>query len=182
MTASTTRADLPALLRRSAEVCKDAIAAHLVEGHPDLRFQRQAVFTLAALESSAARSRLEDADIRVVRAAASDGAAVCRTQLPGEPVRTAAACLDAVVAACDGVLGVAPADPSGQWERYLFADADVSVSRDGRRWRVRGGAAESVSTFLDIALGDVVQLTNHRIGELTVQILAWHATEESLGD
>lgn len=180
MTAPTTRVELAAFLGRVAEVCKEAVAAHIVQTQSDLRFQRQVLFSLAALESAAARAELEHADIRLVREAASDAAAVCRTERPDDAMHAVAACLDEVTVACDALFDTPSHDQSRPWRRFLFADADVSVLRERRRWRVRGDAGETVNTFLDIALGEIVPLAGHRIGELTVKILDWYAHEDTL--
>jgi hypothetical protein len=173
---ATTRAELPALLGRAAGACRDAVGGHIELAQPDLRFQQQVLFTVAVLESSSARTDLENADLRLIRSAASDGAAVCRTERPNDAMRAVAASLDEVVNACDALLDQgATVD---EWQRFLFADVDVLVSRLPRVWRVRAGARAAADAFLDVALGEVLTQSSHRIGQLTVQILDWYANDD----
>ena len=180
MTVSTTRAGLPELLARVAEACRGHLAAHIEETRPDLRFQRPVLFAVAALESASMQHSLDDVEIRLVRKAASDAAGVCRTERPDDAMHAVVARMEEAVTACDGILGEgAPPDQTLRWQRFLFADADVVVSREGRTWRVRGEVGERASRLLDIALEDLAPLSGHRIAELTVQILAWYAHEDS---
>ncbi len=182
MSGATRRADLLDFLGRAAEACAEAVALHLKEAHPDLRFQRQILFALAAMEGVASQAEVESADIRLVPTTASDAAAVCRTQPPDDAIQAVTARFEEVVIACDGVLGDGPSGKeTRRWERFLFADADVSVSREPPLWRVRGAVGEASHKLLDIALEDLLlPLASHRIGELTVLILDWYAHEDRL--
>jgi hypothetical protein len=173
-----TRSEFAAFLGRAAEACKETIAAYLETARPDLRFQRQALFTIAALEGCAARPEIEDADIRLVRTAASDGAGICRVEKPQASLIDAAHCLQGVVDACDHLLEADGARITGDWKRFGFAGADVEVKRRAHLWQVRAGNVEAQDKLLDVALGELFRLSDHRIGELTVQVLDWHAHEK----
>ena len=174
MPASVTKADLPAFLGRIATECEKAVSAHLETTRPDLRFQRQALFAVAALEGCSAQDALERPDIRLVRDAASDAAAVCRTQHPEDALVTVTTLLDEVVDVCDRLLDE-PVGDGVAWQRFLFADVDVSVVRRDGLWRVRVGADTTEEKLLDVALDELLQMSSHRIAELTVQILDWYA-------
>jgi len=173
------KADLPAFLARVADECEKAVSAYLETARPNLRFQRQMLFAIAALRECSARTALESPDIRLVQEAASDAAAVCRTLPPDESIISVTAFLEEVVAVCDGFLDESVRVGDGvAWQRFLFADADVSVTRRDGLWRVRVGSRETEEKLLDIALGELLPMPNHRIAELAVEILHWYAHSE----
>lgn len=115
----------------------------------------------------------------MLRICCDEGAAVCRTQLPEESLTAVAACLDEVVRSCDLAL---EADVAPEWKRFLFKDVDVEVCRVERSWRAGSGGLEGEKNVLDLALEEVLQVSGHRIGELTVQILDWYAHDPSFAD
>ena len=150
----------------------------MVDHEPDVRFQRYVLLALAALDASARHLALEDADLRFLIGACSDAAGVCRTEVPEEGLIAVAACLEEVVAACSGLLGSEAAEtaPRPCWQRFLFEDADFDVARVTGTWRLRRLALDAESGRFDEALAELIpSLSNHRIAEVTVQVLDWYA-------
>lgn len=168
-----TRTALAGVLGRTAEACKEAIAAHVELARPDLAFQRRALFAIAALEGCAALAEPEDVDIRLAMDASSEAAGVCRTQEPTEAMITVAACLDESARACRAALGETAPDPR-PWHRFVFPNADLDVLRLEGHWHVRVGVHETSNKLLDVALEEAIGRTRD-LAAMTVQILAWYA-------
>jgi hypothetical protein len=167
------RATVASLFARAAATCHEAIAVHLAEEPSDVRFRRAVVFALGALAGTAAREDIGADDLRVVRDATADAAAVCRTRPPEPAIVAAVTQLEEAALACDEALGIDADWSRARPLRFRFADADVGVLRAGRRWHVQAGPREATATLLDEALAQVLDLTNRRIAALTVQILDW---------
>ena len=175
MVGSLHRSALAASFGLAAEPCRDALSSYIESEQPGGHFERHTRLALAVLDRCSVRADLDDAGVRNVREVLSDAAAVCRTGRPDDGVVAVAACFEGIVSGCDAALAnVERVDDVVPWRRFFFADADIDVARIGRRWRVRtqpGGTAEAAS--LDVALGDVLALSNHRLGAMTVQVLGW---------
>jgi hypothetical protein len=140
---------------------------------PGAELNRWALFAIALLEATAAAQELEDDDLRRIRDAVSSAAAVSRTQAPDETALALAAAFAEVETICESALGTG-ATRTGR--RFLFPEADVTVTRVGERWRVRSGAIEFEDALLAIALGLTCSwLSTGRVGELAIQILDWNA-------
>lgn len=169
-----------AFLGRVAEACQDAVVQYIDDVEPPRRFQSYVLLALAAIEQASRAGSLEPADLRFMAGAASDAAAVCRTQEPEEGIAAVAACFEEAARSCRSLLEDAAA--FSPWQRFLFEDVDLDVLRDVDVWRVRVQAAETSDRLLDIAIEQArPDLTPHRIGQLTVQILAWHAFDATRG-
>ena len=150
---------------------RDAVAVHLSATRADLRFQRQIVLVLAVLDGTAGRDRVEAVDYRLAHDAASDAAAVCRTQPPSASIFAVADRLDEVVRVCARALALRAEDGS---QRFLFADADLEVLCTRGSWRVRTADAETESRRLESALSTALPGTAEmRIAELAEQIIGW---------
>jgi hypothetical protein len=181
VTGSAARSMLPAFFVRAAEACKEAVTAHLAAHSADAHFERHVLFALATLTAAGAENvDPTDDDLSLLRDVCDAAAAVCRTEQPDDGLVAVAACFQETVHACDGALG-RTAEPS-RWQRFLFKDADVTILRLPRAWRVRNGSMEAREKLLDVALDDVLPLSSHRIAELTVQILAWHTHDPAFPD
>jgi hypothetical protein len=179
MTGLVATTELGALFEQAARTCRDAFAAHLETGAPDRRFQQQTLFAVAVLDGCAAHAEIEVADVQLVARAASDAAAVCRTEPPDPALAGAVSCLEAVVAACLHAVGEPP-DPADEgWRRFLFADADLAVQRGPRRWRIRVAGQVTEQTMLDVALEDALGLRPARTAALAVSILDWFERGET---
>jgi hypothetical protein len=114
-----------------------------------------------------------DSDLRRLRDAASAAAAVSRTQVPDRAAIALAAAFAEAEALCSDALG---ADISQAPQRFLFAEADLTLTRAGTLWRVRSGAMEFEDPLLGSALALACSwLTTGRVGQLAMQILDWDA-------
>lgn len=172
MTESVARTLLPSFFARVAQSCEELVAVHAAGTPTDVHFQRQVLLALAALAACGRREETYDADIALVRNAAADAAAVCRTQAPEESVIRIAEQFDAVVDVCDEALGAGRPPVAGH--RFLFPDLDVTVERLPRGWRARTTDGREVEArLLDVALGRLSGLSGHRIAERAVQIMDW---------
>jgi hypothetical protein len=180
MTGNAVRSKLPPFFSRAAEACQETVAAHLANHPADLHFQRHVLLALATLTAAGDLAEPVDEDLTLTRSVCDDAAAVCRTEQPDDALVAVAACLQEAVRVCDEALGTS--QKTSRWQRFLFRDCDIEVLRLTRAWRVRNGALEASDTLLDIALDDVLSLSNHRIGELTVQILAWQTHNPAFPD
>lgn len=160
-----------ALFAAVGQEMRDAVAVHLSTARADLRFQRQILLVLAVLEGTAGRDRLEAVDYRLAHDAASDAAAVCRTQAPSTSIFAVVDRLDDVVRVCARALALRAEDG---WQRFLFADANLEVICAQGSWRVRTAGAETESRRLESALNTSLPGTAEaRIAELAEQIIAW---------
>lgn len=171
-----------AFFDRAAEACLAAVRAYVVDHEPDVRFQRYVLLALAALDASARHAALEDGDLRFLIGACSDAAGVCRTELPEEGLIAVAACLEEVVVACSALLGSQPIETAHRsgWQRFLFEDADFDVARAAGSWRLRRLALDAESSRFDEALAELMpSLSNHRIAEVTVQVLDWYTHSDA---
>ena len=170
MTAAGERVGLVAFLGQAAERCQAAIETG---SNPELAaVRRYIVPALAVLRTVLGQPEINESDLSLVRGAASDASAACRTHEPSDELAAVVTCFEDVILAADAMLGgepvVAPA-----WERFLFPDADVEVRRESNRWVVRVGGRSAAHTFLDAALEQVLSVSQYRIARITVQILAW---------
>jgi hypothetical protein len=174
VTGPVERAGLASSVAEAAAKCKTAFRRYVdVCGVPGAELNRWALFAIALLEATMASEELEDDDLRRIRDAASAAAAVSRTQAPGETALALAAAFSEVERICGTALG-GGATPTAR--RFLFTDADVTVTRADVHWRVRSGAIEFDDPLLAIALGMTCSwLSTGRIGELAIQILDWDA-------
>jgi hypothetical protein len=176
VTGPAERAALASTIAGAARLCRRVFTQYTeMHGMPSAELNRWALFAIALLEATeSSGAALEDSDLRRIRDAASAAAAVSRTQLPSE---TALALSDAFSDAewiCAEGLGGVGVQHSSQ--RFLFSDADVTVTHIGMRWRVRSGAIEFEDPLLDRALALACSwLSSGRIGELALQILDWDA-------
>jgi hypothetical protein len=180
VTGSAVRTELPPFFSRAADACREAVAAHLESRPSDLHFQRHVLLALATLTAGGEIAEPADEDLTLVRSVCDDAAAVCRTEEPDDALLAVAARLQEAVRLCDHALGKPEASSPGQ--RFLFKDCDIEVLRLPHAWHVRNGASEARDKLLDIALDEVLSLSSHRIGELTVQILAWQTHQSALPD
>jgi hypothetical protein len=177
------RAALASTIAGAARLCRRAFAQYAdVNGIPSGELNRWALFAIALLEATEGEAAaLEDSDLRRIRDAASAAAAVSRTQTPDE---SAVALADAFADAewiCMAALG-GSADAQAS-QRFLFADADVTVARAGTHWRVRSGAIEFEDPLLGSALALACSwLSPGRVGELALQILDWDAHAHAQGE
>ena len=168
------RSGLASSIAAVAEVCRDEFAGYAdANGVPSGELNRWALLAIALLEATeAADAPIEDSDVRLMRDAASAAAAVTRTQIPDDTALALAAAFADAERLCSEALGTV-GTPS---QRFLFADADVTVTRVGERWRVRSGAIEFDDPLLGSALSLACSwLPPGRVGELALQILDWDA-------
>jgi hypothetical protein len=174
VTGPVQRTGLVASIAEAAASCRSAFRRHVdVCGVPGAELNRWALFAIALLEATADAQDLGDGDLRGIRDAASSAAAVSRTQIPEETALALAAAFSEVERICGAALG---AGATSAARRFLFPDADVTVTRVGVRWRVRSGAIEFEDALLAIALGLTCSwLSTGRVGELALQILDWDA-------
>jgi hypothetical protein len=164
-------------LARAASGCETAVARHLAgrKRQPGLHFSRPVTLAIALLGEYGERTALSEEDIELLGSACAEAAAACRSQPPDEPLLVAAELFADVARASATALGTpAPEPDPPEWRRFLFPDADLEVARDSGSWRVRVGTKETERKLLDDALAELLSLSNHRLGELTVQILLWH--------
>lgn len=169
------RAGLASSIAAVAEVCRGEFARYAdANGVPSGELNRWALFAIALLDATdPSAGPVLDSDIRRMRDAASAAAAVTRTQTPDATAISLAAAFADAERVCSEALGPTGVQPS---QRFLFSDADVTVTRAGTLWRVRSGAIE----FEDPLLGTAVALSCSwlppgRVGELALQILDWDA-------
>jgi hypothetical protein len=168
------RAGLASSIAVVAEVCRDEFARYAdANGVPSGELNRWALLAIALFDTAGASvASVEDSDVRLMRDAASAAAAVCRTQIPNETALALAAAFARAECVCGEALGAVAVTS----QRFLFADADVTVARTGERWRVRSGALEFEDPLLGSALALACSwLLPGRVGELALQILDWDA-------
>ena len=160
---------LVAFLGQAAERCQAAVAG----ANPELAaVRRHLVPALAVLRTLVGQAEISAADLVLVRDAAADAAAACRTHEPSDELTAVVVCFEDVVLAADAARGSEPVVAPG-WERFLFPDADVEVQRVSNKWVVRADGRSAAHTFLDAALEPVLAVSQYRIARITVQILAW---------
>jgi hypothetical protein len=175
MPGSGKRTEVLSLFGEATRNCEQAVARHLESARsPGLHFSKPVTLAIALLAEYGERSELGDDDLALLGTAAAEAAAACRSQPPGEAIVAATAAFAEVARVCNQLIQPS-ADPSetAGWRRFSFSDADIEVSRTEASWRVRAGGRESEHKLLDEALNELLQLSNFRIGQLTVQILDW---------
>jgi hypothetical protein len=171
-----------AFLGRVADACRDCLIHYIRDHEPGRRFERYVLLGLAAVDQAARTETLERADLRFVAEASADAAAVCRTQPPDETILAVAGCFEEAALVCGELLGEHDAG-APTWLRFLFEDADFEAMRRGGGWRLRRGVLEAHDRWFDAALEAFAPaLSNHRVAELTVHVLDWHAQAEAFDD
>jgi hypothetical protein len=168
-----------AFFGRMADACRDGLIHYICDNEPGRRFEAYVLVGLAAVDQAARTATLEPVDIRFVAEASADAAAVCRTQAPDETIHAIAGCFEEASVACNELLGEHD-DEAPSWLRFLFDDVDFEAMRRGGAWQLRRGPAEACDRWLDRALETFEPtLSNHRVGEITVHVLDWHAHAEA---
>jgi hypothetical protein len=175
VTGPVERSGLASSIAAVAEVCRDAFAGYAdANGVPSGELSRWALFAIALLEAAGSSEfAATDSDLRRMRDAASAAAAVSRTQVPDRAAIALAMAFAEAEALCSAALG---AEVSQVSQRFLFGEADLTVTRAGTLWRVRSGAMEFEDPLLGSALALACSwLTPGRVGQLAMQILDWDA-------